>query len=331
MSHTRIVNAVFNSPWAIQRPWLGSIFQVLHSRLFAGEQAESATLHSERLSIAELSALGGGQHGGQFFANRWGQDRRGLLVNHSARIRSEAMRRADTANEFYNIVGEEEAQLEGGQILHVFGSGILGKHLSSMEELCAGGLSVDRIQCALKEARDDAKVSAVVLQLDTPGGICYGMAETAALLRSLREAKTVVAFSDSLTASAGMWCTCCADHFYVTPSADIGSIGVYSAIVDYSEWCTKQGIKVELIKDGTYKGAGFPGTSLTDEQRAKIQADVLACSAAFKADVRSGRGSVSDETMQGQCFTGQAAIQAGLADDLVNDLDAVLQDVAKTL
>lgn len=329
MSHTRILNAVFNSPWAIHRPWLGSIFQVLSSRLFAGEQLET----SDPASVEKFARAGsGGQKSASFGAARWGKDRKtGKLVNHSARIHADAVRRSTSWAEYYKIVGEEEAQLEAGQILHIFGSGILGKHLSSMEEMCAGGLSVDRIQEALKLARDDDNVSAVVLHLDTPGGICYGMAETAALVRQVAASKTIVAFCDSLTASAGMWCTCCVDHFYITPSADIGSIGVYSAVVDYSEWCAKQGIKIELIKDGTFKGAGFPGTTLTDEQRAKIQADVLACSAAFKADVRAGRGDIKDEVMQGQCFSGKAAIDAGLADSLVNDLDEVMNDIAQTL
>lgn len=327
MSYPRIVNAVFNSPWAIHRPWLGSIFQVLHSRVFAGEQEQSLIGAIPN----PLEASGGRARGGQFAAARWGMNSRGALINHSARIHAEAARRADDSGTYYRIVQEEEAALDPGQILHVFGSGILGKHLTAFDEICAGGLSVDRIQAALKAARDDSKVSAIVLHLDTPGGVCYGMPETAALVRSVRDVKTIVAFCDSLTASAGMWCTCCADAFYVTPSADVGSIGVYSAVVDYTEWCAKNGIKVDLIKDGTYKGAGFPGTSLTDDQRAKIQADVMACSASFKADVRAGRGDVSADVMQGQCFFGKDAIQAGLADTLVTDLDAVLSDVAKTL
>jgi len=325
MSHVRILNTVFNSPWAIDRPWLGSIFQILHSRMFAAEQdapgADAAT--------APIFAGGRGARGGQFRAARWGKAGRTSLVNHSARIHAEAARRCgDDSNTFYKIVQEEESKLEAGQILHVFGSGILGKHLSSMDEMCAGGLSVDRLQATLKDARADDKVSAIVLHLDTPGGICYGMQETAALVRQIREEKTIVAFCDSLTASAGIWCTCAAEQFYITPSADVGSVGVYSALVDYSEWCAKQGIKVELIKDGTYKGAGYPGTAITEEQRAKIQADVLQCSAAFKGDVRAGRKGISDETMQGQCFMGKSAVGAKLADHLVMDLEAVLADVA---
>lgn len=343
MNHTRLVHAVFNSPWAIERPWFGSIFSLLHSRLFAGEQAAAwspAIPPPRQLGAEDPLLILGERHGaqgrggaGRFGVSRFTPDLRGRIVNQSARIHAEAARRCgDDPGTYHQIVREEESLLPGGQILHVFGSGVLGKHLSSMDELCSGGLSVDRIQAALRAGWEDEKVAAILLHLDTPGGICYGMPETAALVRQVRAEKVVASFCDSLTASAGLWCTCCAEMAYLTPSADLGSVGVYAAHVDYVDWCKKQGITVDLITDGsTYKGAGYPGTSLSTEQRAKIAADVLACSQSFKADVRAGRPAVADETLQGQCFTGPAAVAAGLADALVNDLSEALTDLSKAL
>lgn len=345
MNYPRIVHAVFNSPWCIERQFLGSIFSVLHSRVFAGEPgsapadpramaaAEAGGLSGDPILIGhDLRAGQGRSKAGRFGVWRMGKQG-GRLVNHSAAIYAKAAKRAETASEFYEIIQQEEAALPPGQILHVFGSGILGKHLSSMDEMCSGGLSVDRIHAALQQARDDDKVSAVMLHLDTPGGICYGMAEASALVRQIREVKTVASFCDSLCASAGQWIVSGAEQAYITPSADVGSIGVYSAHVDYTAWCEKQGIKVSLFADGTYKGAGYPGVALTEEQKAKIMADVMACSAAFKADVRTGRGAVTikDETMQGQCFTGANAVAVGLADTVVNDLEAALRDLASIL
>jgi ClpP class serine protease len=344
MNYTRIVHAVFNSPWAIDRPWFGSIFSLLHSRVFAGEQSagwfpaeapprQLGTHDDPLLLVGGLNAGGGRGRGGRFGVFRFGKRSDGRLINHSARIHAEAVRRCGgDAGTYYQIVREEEASLPAGQILHVFGSGVIGKHLSAMDEICSGGLSIDRIQESIRAGRDDDKVSAMMLQLDTPGGTVNGCTETAALLREAKKTKTIASFNDSLTASAGIWCTCCADVAYVTPSADAGSIGVYAAFMDYTEWCKKNGIAVDLITDGgKYKGAGYPGTSLTAEQRAKIQADVKASSDMFKADMRMGRPGISDETMQGQCFTGQAAVDAKLADELVLDLDAALADLAKTV
>lgn len=326
MSYPRILHAVFTSPWAIQHSALGTIFSLLHSRVFAGD-APPPPAPGDGPQASYRHA-----QGATIRAARHTYDpTRGALTNHSARIHATASRRAESWAEYESIVAEQEAALPPGQLLHIFGSGIIGKHLSSMEETCAGGLSIDRIQAALKLARADDKISGVMLHLDTPGGICYGLPETAALVADLAATKTVGAYCDSLTASAGYGAICRADVIYITPSADVGSIGVYSAHVDYVEWCKKQGIEVRLFADGTYKGAGMPGIPLTEEQAAKIQADVMLCSAQFKNAVRAGRPRVTDDTMQGQCFIGQAALDAALADTLVNDLDAAMADLAATL
>jgi ClpP class serine protease len=313
-------------------------FSLLHSRVFAGEQPAPVGQDpriSDPLQLDGELVAGRGRAGpGRFGAFRWGWDRTGNLVNHSARIHALAARRAETMNEYRNIVAEEEQTLEGGQILHVFGQGILGKHLSMMDELCSGGLSVDRIQAAVRDAAMDDKVAALCLHLDTPGGIVTGMTETAAQIRALREQKTCAYFSDSLTASCGTWLTSACELGYITPSAEVGAVGVYAAHVAYTEYYKKQGIEVDVITDGsTYKGAGALGTSLTDEQRGLIEAEVKRCSQVFKADVRLGRASarISDDTLQGQCFTGQAAVDAGLADTVVNDLDACLHDLAQAI
>jgi ClpP class serine protease len=330
MNYARIVQTVFNSPWAIDRAWFGSIFSLLQSRVFAGEHIAVETPPYALHGRLQSAGMGGGS--GRFTLDRYGLAA-GAVVNFSAQIRAEALRKCGgDPGTYYDIVESKEAALPVGQILHIFGSGILGKHLSSMDETCAGGLSVDRIQEALRTARDDDRVQAIMLHLDTPGGISCGMQETAALVRQVTETKTVASFCDSLTASAGVWCTCAADYAYVTPSADVGSVGVYSAFVDYTEWCKKQGVSVDLITDGSkYKGAGYPGTALTEEQRAKIQADVMQCAEQFRADVRQGRAGIGDDAMQGQTFTGAAAVKARFADAVVMDLETALADLAQTL
>lgn len=334
MSYPHIVHAVFHSPWAIQRAWLGTIFSLLHSRIFsdgagAVDAAPGSTSPTLEQLRGELAVGGGAMRRGLVTLSRYGRAPSGALVNHTARIHAEALKRCgDSYVAYERITAEEEAALPAGQIAHIFASGVMGKHISAMEEACAGGLSVDRLQAALRTARDDDKVSAIMVHLDTPGGVVYGIPETAALVREVAAVKTVGAFCDSVTASAGYWSTCAADAFYLTPSAEVGSIGVYAAVIDYVGWCEKQGIKVDLIKDGAHKGAGFPGTALTTEQRDLIQAEVLECSAVFKADVRAARPGVSDDSLQGQTFTGRRAIEAGLAHTLVNDLDTALRDLA---
>jgi len=312
MSYPRIIHTVLHTPWAIERAWLGSIFSVLHARLFA-EQVE-LDMPLERLSRAPVSSA-------RYLA---GENITLAIADELTAAGVDGPERDARAAQLVSDAGP-------GQIAYIWGSGIMGKHLSALEEACAGGLSVDRLAAEIRAARDDDNVSAVLLHLDTPGGTATGIPELSELVRSTAERKTVAAFCDSTTASAGYYAICQSDCLYATRSADVGSIGVYSAVVDYTEWCAKQGIKVELIKDGAHKAAGIMGTSLTEEQRALITARVMEISREFKATVQAARPGVTAETMQGQCFSGSAAQSAGLVDTLVTDLDEVLTDLAAIL
>jgi signal peptide peptidase SppA len=298
MSYPRIASRVFSSMWALRPMELASLLNVLQSRM-AGERAAPETLHALREGASDrfrLTHYTGGKE--NIYA----------IAEGDANGGSKLVAAADT--------------------VLIFGSGILGKHLSAMEEDCAGGLSVDRLQAALQTAAADPAIKNIILHLDTPGGVATGMEETALLIEQISQTKNVVAYVDSLCASAGMWIIAACDYIYVTPSADVGSIGVYSALFDLSAHYAKEGVKVELFKDGAYKAAGYPGTSLTDEQRAKILEDVMECSGTFKASVKKYRPHVSAETMQGQCFTGAKAVEAGLADHVVHSLADVLSDLA---
>lgn len=213
----------------------------------------------------------------------------------------------------------------------VSASGIMGNHLSSMESMC-GGLSVEALGDAIDMAASDPGVGAIILNLDTPGGVISGIPELHAQIRELSAAGVkVIAFCDSLTASAGYWTIAAADAIYVTESADIGSIGVYCALIDETGAFEKQGLKAEVFTTGVFKAMGFPGTSLTDDQRAHLQASVDEAFVLFKRDVRAARPKIPDSSMQGQCFMGASAVAAGLADGVVRDLDALLLELTTTI
>ncbi len=326
MSYPRILQKVFHSPWAISQPMLGTILTVLGTRLAGEQQAVSEGLPAN-IAVREGGALAAGGQGRRFRVSRLAADRFGELVDFEARALAAGYKAGDGYNINRDAYQAELDQAPEGQTMVIFGSGILGKHLDSMEEMCAGGLSVDKIQAALAEGRDDPKVASIVVHLDSPGGVVYGIAETAALIREISAAKAIVGFCDSQAASAAYWILAACDAVYVTTSADLGSIGVYCAVFDYSAWFAKEGIKVDLFKDGTFKAAGFPGTSLTDDQRAHLQAEVMACSGQFKADVRAQRQGIADSTMQGQCYFGQQAVDLKLADSVVTGIDQVVRDL----
>ncbi len=87
------------------------------------------------------------------------------------------------------------------------------------------------------------------------------------------------------------------------------------------------GVKMDVIKSGTLKGAGIPGTSLSDAQRADLQEQVNAIHAEFRASVRSKRRMVADADMEGQVFSGRQAAGKGLVTGLGTSLAALVAEL----
>lgn len=197
-------------------------------------------------------------------------------------------------------------------------SGVLGKRMDMMEKM-SGGVDVNDVMASLDSAMADKKVKGIIMAMDTPGGTIQGIPELAQAIYEASEKKPLVAFTDTMADSAGYWLASQAPYFVVSPSASVGSIGVYKPILDQSIRYAAAGLKQEVFKAGKFKGAGVPGTSLTDAQREMVQARVDQLHAQFKAAVRAGRGrQIPDDLMEGQEFFGSEAVLNGLADECGN-------------
>ena len=214
---------------------------------------------------------------------------------------------------------------DGIQVIPV--CGVIGKHLSLMETMC-GGCDLDEVAEALKEARDNAEVSAIVMNFNTPGGTVTGVAETAALIAEVSKVKPVYGYADALCASAGMWLASQCTAFYVAPSADVGSIGVWSLYFDQSRAMENEGITANEISAGKFKTIGASWRKMTDEEKAILQADTDKIYNTFKATVKSTR-KVSDSVCQGLCYDGETAVSNNLADGIFNDLESLIGFVSQ--
>lgn len=205
---------------------------------------------------------------------------------------------------------------------------VIGRKFSSAL-YSSGVTSIDVFQRLVKTAAEDPAVDAIVLSIDSPGGVAMGTPEAAESVHRAQTIKPVIAFADGLMDSAAYWIASQANAIYAMPSADVGSIGAYLAVLDYSRAAEMDGIRVELFRSGKHKGMGYPGTSLTDEQRAMLQASVMDIAGKFKAAVRSGRGRmISDDVMQGQSFSVEEAMRNGLIDS-VTDFDSAVGDAVR--
>lgn len=204
--------------------------------------------------------------------------------------------------------------------------GIIGKHLSLMESLC-GGLSVDAIVDRASQAVDDERFAEVVLWWNSPGGTATGVPEAADAIARLSARKPIYSYTDGQMCSAAYWIGCRAAGVFSSRSAHVGSIGVYIAWLDYSENLAREGIRLELFRAGEFKAMGHPAKALTAEERQMLQEDVDQSYGEFTAAVFEGRGSVAEETMQGQSFKGLRAVQLNLVDATYDTLADMAADL----
>lgn len=182
----------------------------------------------------------------------------------------------------------------------------------------SGATSVSGFAESFRAAVANPEVDAIVIDIDSPGGSTDLVAELADEVFGARGAKPIVAVADTLAASAAYWVGSQADEFVVTPSGEVGSIGVFAAHQDISVMQEKLGVKTTLVRAGRFKADTNPFEPLSGEARDALQARVDEFYGMFVAAVARGRG-VSADTVregfgEGRVVTGSQALAAGMVD-----------------
>jgi signal peptide peptidase SppA len=137
----------------------------------------------------------------------------------------------------------------------------------------SGGTSIEGLTSDLRDALADPDVSAIVLDIDSPGGMVSLVTEFAAELRDARAQKPIVAVASPRAASAAYWIAAQATEVVVTKSGDLGSVGTFFAHEEVSQMQEKLGVKTTLIQSDVspFKTEGNPFEPLSDEARASLQ------------------------------------------------------------
>lgn len=190
-----------------------------------------------------------------------------------------------------------------------------------------GLMSTDRLEAALAELAGRLDVLAVVLVVRSPGGMATGTPECAAQISALAARKLVVAVTDLQCCSAAYWLACHAPTLFTTVSADVGCVGTYIALYDYSKMLAEWGISLELFKRGKYKAIGVMGNPLDAAAREFLDRDVQRTNDRFLAAVRSQRPGIAASSLEGQWFDGEEAVALGLADAVVGSVAEVVARV----
>ncbi len=186
----------------------------------------------------------------------------------------------------------------------------------------SGGTSLGRFRASFREAVASQVVSGIVLDVDSPGGLVDLVPETATEIRQARGRKPIVAVANTEAASAAYWIASQADELVVTPSGQVGSIGVFAAHNDISRAQDMAGVKTTLITAGRYKAEANPFEPLSEEARAAIQRTVDDYYRMFTLDVARGRSVPVEAVRQGygegRMLTAQAALTAGMVDRIAS-------------
>jgi protease-4 len=193
--------------------------------------------------------------------------------------------------------------------------------------------SAENLVAALKSAFEDANAQAVVLRMNSPGGspVQAGIVNDELKRLKAKYKKPVYAVVEESCASAAYYIAAGADQIFVDKASIVGSIGVLMDGFGFTGLMDKLGVERRLLTAGENKGFLDPFSPQTDKQRAFAQAMLDQIHKQFIDAVKLGRGARLKETPElfsGLFWTGQQAVDMGLADQMAN-LDFVAREIVK--
>ncbi|EBW6364390.1 S49 family peptidase [Salmonella enterica subsp. enterica serovar Oranienburg] len=203
-------------------------------------------------------------------------------------------------------------------------SGTLVHKLGGMRPF-SGMTGYDGITARLQQAMDDPDVKGILLDIDSPGGQAAGAFDCADMIHRLGEQKPVWALANDLACSGAMLLASACSRRLVTQTARIGSVGVVMAHTSYAGKLEQEGVEITLLYSGKHKTDLNPYQALPDDVRTDYQQKMDDTRQMFSEKVAQYTGLSVDAVMATEAATydGQAGIDVGLADEMVNAADAV--------
>jgi len=195
---------------------------------------------------------------------------------------------------------------------------------SSGTLLTTGGITVEQFVAWLNDAVKDNSVKAILIRVDSPGGIATASQEMYEELKKVE--KPVLISVSNICASGAYYVACAADKIMANKTSEIGSIGVIMQVPNLEGLYDKLGIKYTTIKQGKYKDAGSTDRELTDEEKALLEEQTRQIYELFIADVAAGRKldlSKVRDLATGWVYLGEEAKKLGLIDEIGTYSDAV--------
>lgn len=201
-------------------------------------------------------------------------------------------------------------------------------------EIASGNeASAEFVVAAMRSAFEDSGAQAVVLLINSPGGspVQAGIINDEIVRLKAKHKKPVYAVVEETCASAAYYIAAAADEIYVDKASIVGSIGVLMDGFGFTGTMEKLGVERRLLTAGENKGFLDPFSPQTEHQREYAKQMLNQIHQQFITVVKTGRGDrlkETPDTFSGLFWTGQQAVEMGLADKMGN-LDYVAREVVK--
>ncbi len=188
----------------------------------------------------------------------------------------------------------------------------------------------------LKQYGDDARVKAIILRINSPGGGVSASQEIHREVVRVKEEKKkkIIVSMGTVAASGGYYIAAPADRIFANEGTITGSIGVIAEWLNYKDLAEWAKLKPVVFKSGEFKDTGSPTRELTDKDKQFFQDLVMELYGQFVGAVTNGRtGKGVQENLldeqkvkalaDGRVFSGTAAVKNGLVDEIGNYEDAI--------
>ncbi len=176
----------------------------------------------------------------------------------------------------------------------------------------------------LERYKDNNRIKAIIVRIDSPGGVVGPSQEIYQEIKRIRGSKKVVASMGALAASGAYYIACGADQIVANPGTLTGSIGVVMEFVNLQKLYQWAKMETKVLKSGKYKDVGSPFRPMQQDEE-KLLTDLIEnISQQFKQVVLVERKqAVLEEVSDGRVLSGEQALKLHLVDQLGNFEDAV--------
>lgn len=178
----------------------------------------------------------------------------------------------------------------------------------------------------LRVLKKDKRVKAVVVRVDSPGGVVGPSQEIYAEVKGLARVKKVVVSMGSVAASGGYYVSAPATVIYANPGTITGSIGVLMKFSNIEGLMDKVGLKAFTLKTGQFKDVGSPVRTMSPDEKAMLQGVIDSTHAQFIRAVAEGRKLPVEQVKRiadGRILSGEQALSLKLVDRLGTMQDAI--------